>query len=162
MENEYSLSVKFLLGRILIISSENFIQEISFIGTDKQLRKMSKQPPSIILKAKLQIEEYFSGNRRHFSLPLDKSKGTPFQKKVWSALQKIPYGETRSYLDIARSIGNEKACRAVGMANNKNPFVLVAPCHRVIQKNGELGGFGAGLELKSWLLFQEKATIGKG
>ena len=162
MKDEYSLSVKFLLGRILIISNENYIQEISFIGKNEKLRQISKETPPILLKAKLQIEEYLRGERRHFSLPLDRSKGTPFQKKVWSSLKKIPYGTTRSYFDIARSIGNEKACRAVGNANNKNPFVLVIPCHRVIQKNGSLGGFGAGSEMKRWLLFQERALTLKG
>ena len=162
MKDEYSLSVKSLFGRILIISNENYIQEISFIKKGQKLRKILKELPSILLKAKLQIEEYLRGERRCFSLPLERSKGTPFQKKVWSALQKIPFGETRSYFDIAQSIGNEKSCRAVGNANNKNPFVLVVPCHRVIQKNGDLGGFGAGTEMKRWLLFHERVINEKG
>ena len=158
---KYSLYVDFPFGRVLITSNDTVIQRITFVGTKKKLIPF-KNYPAVLLEAKLQIEKYFNGVLHQFSLPLDETLGTPFQKKVWSALQKIPYGETWSYLDVAHSIGQEKSCRAVGMANNRNPFVLVVPCHRVINKNGELGGFGSGVDLKSWLLFQEKAFLSGG
>ena len=98
-----------------------------------------------------QLEEYFTGKRREFDLPLD-PQGTDFQCSVWNALQKIPYGETRSYRQIAQSINNPNACRAVGMANNKNPIWIIIPCHRVIGAVGTLTGYGGGLEMKQRLL----------
>lgn len=98
-----------------------------------------------------ELTEYFEGKRKSFDIKY-KVTGTEFQKRVWNALTKIPYGQTRSYKDIAKSIGNEKACRAVGMANNKNPIMIIIPCHRVIGANGSLVGFGAGLDVKKTLL----------
>jgi methylated-DNA-[protein]-cysteine S-methyltransferase len=98
-----------------------------------------------------QLNEYFAGNRQNFQLPL-KCNGTVFQNRVWSELQKIPYGETRSYEDIAIGIGNKKAVRAIGQANNKNPIMIIIPCHRVIHKNGSIGGFGCGIDTKKYLL----------
>lgn len=98
-----------------------------------------------------ELTEYFEGKRKTFDVEY-KVTGTEFQKKVWSALAQIPYGQTRSYKDIAISIGNEKACRAVGMANNKNPIMIIIPCHRVIGADGSLVGFGAGLDVKKALL----------
>lgn len=102
-----------------------------------------------------QLEEYFNGTRKTFDLPLA-PEGTEFQKKVWDALHKIPYGETRSYREIAAAIGDEKATRAVGMANNRNPIAILIPCHRVIGANGSLTGYAGGLEAKKWLLEVEK------
>ncbi len=102
-----------------------------------------------------QINEYFEGKREQFDVPL-KCEGTPFQQSVWRQLQKIPYGETRSYQEIAIGIGNEKAVRAVGQANNKNPIMIIIPCHRVIHKNGDITGFACGLEVKQYLLELEK------
>lgn len=98
-----------------------------------------------------QLTEYFEGKREDFNLPLA-PEGTPFQKKVWKALQEIPYGETRSYQDIAVAVGNPKGCRAVGMANNRNPIPIIIPCHRVIGKNGKMVGYGGGLDKKMKLL----------
>lgn len=98
-----------------------------------------------------QLQEYFSGQRQQFDLPLH-FIGTHFQRQVWQALLTIPYGETRSYLQIARQIGNEKSVRAVGAANGKNPISIVAPCHRVIGSSGKLTGFAGGLEAKAFLL----------
>ena len=103
-----------------------------------------------------QLDEYFAGTRREFDFPF-RLHGTPFQEQVWAALRQIPYGETRSYQEIARAIGHPKACRAVGMANHKNPIILVIPCHRVIGSNGSLVGYGGGLEMKQTLLELEKA-----
>lgn len=110
---------------------------------------------AVIAEAERQLKEYFAGTRNRFDLPLDFT-GTPFQKKVWQALCRIPFGETRSYADIAKEVGSPKAVRAVGSANGKNPISIVAPCHRVIGKNGKLTGFAGGLEVKAFLLGLEK------
>ena len=105
----------------------------------------------LLTEAAKQLLEYFSGNRTSFDLPLAPS-GTEFQQKVWQALQTIPYGETWSYKKVAEAIGNPKASRAVGMANNKNPIAIMIPCHRVIGANGKLVGYAGGLDIKSTLL----------
>ena len=106
-----------------------------------------------------ELEEYFTGTRREFSLPLD-LRGTEFQLACWRALQKIPYGETRTYADIARAVGCPQGFRAVGMANNRNPIAIVVPCHRVIASNGTLCGYGGGLDVKKKLLQLEGALTG--
>ena len=112
-----------------------------------------------MLKAcKEQLEAYFSRQRRHFELPLA-GQGTNFQQSVWTALSEIPYGELRSYRDIAQRIGNPAAVRAVGAANGRNPLPIVVPCHRVIGSNGSLTGFAGGLEAKKMLLELEGALI---
>ena len=115
----------------------------------------SEEPFPVIAKAIKELTEYFQGKRKEFTVPL-KPEGTVFQKKVWQALKQIPYGETRSYGEIALTVGNEKACRAVGGANNKNPILIMIPCHRVIGKNGTLVGFGGGLDMKERLLQLER------
>jgi methylated-DNA-[protein]-cysteine S-methyltransferase len=108
-----------------------------------------------VLRATIdQLGEFFSGHRRAFDLPLE-FRGTDFQRQVWTALLAIPYGETRSYLDVARSLGNPAAVRAVGAANGRNPISIIAPCHRVIGSSGELTGFGGGMAAKAWLLARE-------
>lgn len=108
----------------------------------------------VLLEAERQLREYFEGHRKTFDLKLD-FNGTEFQRKVWSALLTIPYGETRSYAQIARQIGRPDAVRAVGAANGKNPISIVAPCHRVIGSSGQLTGFAGGLEAKAFLLAHE-------
>jgi methylated-DNA-[protein]-cysteine S-methyltransferase len=110
--------------------------------------------PEPIMKCVRQLDEYFAGTRKEFDLPL-RPVGTPFQMKVWKALQKIKYGKTRSYKDIAGSIKNPNAVRAVGGANGKNPISIVIPCHRVITNDGKIGGYGGGLWRKEWLLDHE-------
>jgi O-6-methylguanine DNA methyltransferase len=106
-----------------------------------------------------ELDEYCAGERRSFSFPLD-LRGTEFQLACWNALLDIPYGETRSYADIARAIGRENAFRAVGMANNRNPIAIVVPCHRVLASDGTLCGYGGGLDLKRKLLELEGALSG--
>jgi methylated-DNA-[protein]-cysteine S-methyltransferase len=106
-----------------------------------------------------ELEEYFAGKRRQFNFPLD-LHGTDFQLACWGALQAIPYGETRTYADIARAVGKPNAFRAVGMANNRNPIAIVVPCHRVIASDGTLCGYGGGLEVKRKLLELEGALTG--
>ncbi len=125
--------------------------------------KMNAAPVDFGIKTALtekvfsELTEYFNSKRKTFDIPLE-LHGTDFQKKVWAELCKIPYGETRSYKEIAQAIGNEKACRAVGMANNKNPVVIIVPCHRVIGSNGSLTGYACGLEMKALLLQLEKGN----
>lgn len=109
----------------------------------------------VLREAIRELSEYFLKQRKEFDLPLS-PQGTEFQKRVWQALRTIPYGETRSYGEIAKQIGNPKASRAVGGANNKNHIMIVIPCHRVIGANGALVGFGGGLDVKEYLLQLEK------
>jgi methylated-DNA-[protein]-cysteine S-methyltransferase len=116
----------------------------------------SREPGARIARQAIaELQEYAAGRRKRFTLPLD-LQGTPFQRKVWKALCAIPYGETRSYLQIARAAGNPRASRAVGMANHWNPVAIVVPCHRVIASDGTLGGYAGGLEMKAKMLRLEK------
>lgn len=110
---------------------------------------------TIFDQAKEELDEYFFGLRKTFTVPI-KPSGTPFQMQVWQALKEIPYGETRCYEDIAIQIGNPKAFRAIGMANNRNPISIIIPCHRVIGKDGSLVGYGGGLAMKTALLDLEQ------
>lgn len=118
------------------------------------LLKCDPQQP-ILLETERQLQEYFAGTRNEFNLPLEPA-GTEFQKKVWRALREIPFGQTRSYLDLAMSIGSAKGVRAVGAANGKNPLSIVVPCHRVVGADGALTGFAGGLEVKAKLLAHER------
>lgn len=147
----YFWSYEFPICTIFIQCSENALTKISFSPVDGE-----KKETDLIKEVKNQLDEYFAGERKEFSLPLFLD-GTEFQKKVWNALLNIPYGKTASYLDIARAAGNEKASRAVGMANNKNKIAIVIPCHRVIGSNGSLTGYAGGLDVKSKLLELEDA-----
>jgi len=113
----------------------------------------------LLERAARQLEEYFAGRRREFDLPLAPA-GTPFQREVWRALQRIPYGETRSYGEVAAMVGRPRACRAVGMADNRNPLPIVIPCHRVVGASGELVGYAAGLDIKRKLLALESTANG--
>ena len=114
----------------------------------------------VLMEAARQLDEYFSGERREFSVKLDFG-GTAFQQSVWKALLEIPFGETRNYGSIAKKIGNPKSVRAVGAANGRNPISIIAPCHRVIGSNGTLTGFAGGLEAKLYLL-EFEARRGQG
>ncbi len=113
------------------------------------------EPSPLSGRAYEELSEYFNGMRKIFDIPYE-FHGTAFQEKVWRALSDIPYGETRSYEEIAQAVGSPRACRAVGMANNKNPVSIIIPCHRVIGKNGSLVGYGGGLEMKKRLLELER------
>lgn len=136
------------IGRIGIREDGEYITNIYF---GEQNLDIEIKETDLIKKAYIQLDEYISGNRTEFNLPL-KPKGTEFQSKVWLELTKIPYGQTKSYKDIAVLVGNEKASRAVGMANNKNPIPIIIPCHRVIGSNKKLVGYAGGLDLKEKLL----------
>jgi len=111
----------------------------------------------LIQEARRQLEKYFAGELRQFNLPLD-LQGTPFQMRVWAALLAIPYGETRSYSQLARQVGTPSAARAVGSANHANPVAILVPCHRVITAAGALGGYGGGLDRKRFLLELERSV----
>ena len=113
-----------------------------------------------LVETRRQLEEYFAGSRRDFALTMQ-AKGTEFQQKVWNALLEIPFGETRSYGEQARLIGDHKAVRAVGLANGRNPIPVIVPCHRVIGADGSMTGFGGGIERKKWLLAHEARYRGK-
>lgn len=112
----------------------------------------------IFIESIQQLTEYFSGKRKKFRIPLD-PVGTPFQKKVWTALREIPFGSTKSYGEIAKQIGHPQASRAVGAANGRNPISIIVPCHRVIGANGKLTGFAGGLKAKEYLLTGEAGYL---
>ena len=143
------------LGIIGIAEENNQITNLFFEVQLFSAHNYEKKETPILAEAGRQLMEYFEGKRREFDLPLA-PVGTEFMLRVWKALQDIPYGETRSYKEIAAIAGNSKACRAVGMANNRNPISIVIPCHRVIGANGALVGYGGGLDKKVFLLDLEK------
>ena len=136
------------MGPLTVTSTEKGIASIQF---GNSLPKGVVAEPSRNHETVEQLEEYFQGKRTQFELPLD-IEGTPFQKAVWKELQRIPYGETRSYGEIAKAIGRPGAARAVGMANHDNPIAVVIPCHRVVGSDGSLTGYAGGLHLKAQLL----------
>ena len=150
----YQFSYETKLGSVTIIEEDGALLAI----TTHRAYKGKRLETSLIKEAYRQLSEYLIGERKSFDLPL-KPRGTVFQLQVWKALCDIPYGETRSYKQIAEAIGNPKAVRAVGMANNRNPILIVVPCHRVIGANGKLVGYGAGIEKKEFLLKLEKSLL---
>lgn len=142
------------IGTLKITADEQYITGLSLCTEEiaNEAAADSIPPTPLLQEAHTQLDEYFSGTRTTFDLPIKYPCGTPFQHSVWDALRAIPYGETRSYEDIAKAIGNPKAVRAIGQANHRNPILLLVPCHRVINKNGTIGGFGCGVEVKKQLL----------
>ena len=131
----------------------------TYLQINKKIEKQIIQKDTPLLrKTEKQILEYLEGKRKIFDVPLN-PKGTKFMKKVWTSLQEIPYGETRTYGQIAQRIGNPKAARAVGMANHRNPIPIVIPCHRVIGRNGNLVGYALGMQKKEFLLTLEGIDI---
>ena len=135
--------------KLKIVEVNGWIEEVSF--ADGEDETAVKQPSDNLKNARKQLKEYFDGKRTAFDLKM-KLHGTEFQKKVWTYLSEIPYGETRTYKDVAEAIGSPKGFRAVGMANNKNPIAIIYPCHRVIGASGKLVGYGGGLDIKERLL----------
>ena len=148
------------LGRLGIRDNSQNITNLYFESENISRDDVIIEESDLTKLAYTHIREYLDGQRKVFDLPLHPN-GTEFQIKVWKALTEIPYGETRSYKDIAISIGNEKACRAVGMANNKNPIPIIIPCHRVIGANKKLVGYAGGLDLKERLLDLEGISVQK-
>jgi methylated-DNA-[protein]-cysteine S-methyltransferase len=165
MEKIYYASFKSpFLKKVFVASTQRGVCMVDFLTSEKAFLKRVKEcfPGEVVRNDRknkevlFQLKKYLKRELRNFNCKLD-FKGTPFQKKVWSELTKIPYGQTRSYKEIAEAIGHPKAFRAVGNANGQNPLPLIIPCHRVIESNGGLGGFGHGLKAKRQLLDLEKA-----
>lgn len=148
----YSCKYQFENISLYLVATETHLINIQITQPQKALL----QTTELLSMATIQLDEYFQGKRTTFSLPF-KLTGTPFQLAVWKELQNIPYGQTTSYKEIAQKINKPKACRAVGMANNKNPLPIIIPCHRVIGSNGKLIGYAGGLKLKNYLLELEKS-----
>lgn len=149
---KYTHTYKTIIGNIEIIEEDKYIIGVNF-NTESSIEDKETE---LIKETYKQIKEYLEGKRKIFDIPI-KMEGTEFQKKVWKELTKIPYGETRSYKQIAEGIGKPKASRAVGMANHNNPIAIIVPCHRVIGTNNKLVGYAGGLDIKEKLLKIEKS-----
>ena len=160
----YSFCDSSFLRKVFVASIEKGVCMVDFLTSEEAfLKRLKKRFQGKIIRddrknraVLTQLKKYLKGELRHFDCRLD-IEGTPFEKKVWSELIKIPYGQTRSYKEIAEAIGHPKAFRAVGNANGCNFLPLIIPCHRVIESSGGLGGFGHGIEVKKQLLKLEKA-----
>lgn len=152
----------FEIGKLAICEENQKIAMVNRVKAEDDANEIIKnnvqKETELIKNTKQQLDEYFAGKRKKFDIPI-KLEGTDFQMKVWKELLKIPYGETCSYLDIAKRIGNPKASRAVGMANNKNKIIIIVPCHRVIGSNKKLVGYACGLDVKEKLLELEKGNV---
>jgi methylated-DNA-[protein]-cysteine S-methyltransferase len=145
------------IGPLTLISDGAALLRLDFGRTQPRASAAARRGDAVLVAARRQLDAYFKGKLHTFDLPLS-AAGTPFQQRVWAALSRIPYGETRSYRDIAESIGAPNAYRAVGLANGRNPIAIVVPCHRVIGADGTLTGFGGGLERKRQLLDLEQGA----
>ncbi len=158
----YIKSIKTPIGIITVKEKSNKIIELqlnsNLVKPLKENEQIKETP--LLIETERQLIEYFNKKRTKFELPIE-PKGTEFMKKVWKELINIPYGETRTYGQIAKNIGNEKASRAVGRANNKNPIPIIIPCHRVIGANNKLIGYALGLDKKEFLLNLEKNNKNK-
>jgi methylated-DNA-[protein]-cysteine S-methyltransferase len=141
------------IGRVSVVATDAAVVEITF-GTSAATSPTGATGP-VLAEAVRQLEEYFAGTRTEFDLPLDPA-GTPFQRQAWSVLCAIPFGETTTYGEQARRLGDPKKSRAVGAANGRNPIAIVVPCHRVIGSSGKLTGYAGGLDTKAWLLDHER------
>lgn len=144
------------LGRLTIVADDEGLTRILF--GPHCIEGAVRRPSALTNTAATQLQEYFAGKRRKFDLPLA-PQGTEFQLKVWESLSKIPYGQTRTYAQIAEAVGNSRGFRAVGLANNKNPLPIVVPCHRVIGTGGRLVGYAAGIKVKRYLLELEGIDV---
>ncbi|MEB2627668.1 methylated-DNA--[protein]-cysteine S-methyltransferase [Peribacillus frigoritolerans] len=155
MSELYKLDYESPIGVIEISGTNDAIHSIMFAERDIKINIMQEHTPQVLAECFSQLDEYFKGERREFTFPYT-LEGTIFQKNVWNALTGILYANTGSYKDIAVSIGNEKAIRAVGSANGRNKLSIVIPCHRIIGSNGKLTGYAVGLWRKEWLLQHER------
>jgi methylated-DNA-[protein]-cysteine S-methyltransferase len=154
--HETAIKMDSPLGPLRLVSNGSGLTAIEFPGRHRPTADQCEGSDAVLRQARQQLQEYFSGTRREFELPLA-ATGTAFQQRVWQALTDIPYGELRSYSDLARHIGKPQAVRAVGAANGRNPLPIVVPCHRVIGSDGSLTGFAGGLAAKQLLLEMEGA-----
>ncbi len=156
MINKYCAYFNSPLGIVEVVTTADQVLSVSFVEKEGEATLSTL----VLEKAIVQLTEYFDGKRKSFDLPINLN-GTEFQVKSWKQLAVIPYGETITYKELAARVGNEKAVRAVGGANNKNKLPIVIPCHRVIGSNGKLIGFAGGLDKKEWLLEHEKKHNGQ-
>jgi methylated-DNA-[protein]-cysteine S-methyltransferase len=147
------------IGKLKLVASDRGLVAILWENDSPRRVRLSElvedEQHPVLVETELQLGEYFSGKRRTFSITLD-MRGTVFQKDVWEALLAIPFGETRSYGQLAKQLGNPRATRAVGAANGRNPVSIIVPCHRVIGSSGKLTGFAGGLKVKAHLLSLER------
>ena len=150
------LDYKSPIGVIEIEGSEEAVTSIMFVESDETINTVNNETPKVLVNCFNQLDEYFKGERHVFTFPYS-INGTGFQKMVWNALTTIPYAETGSYKDIAVTIKNDNAVRAVGTANGRNRLSIVIPCHRIIGSNGKLTGYAGGLWRKEWLLQHERS-----
>ncbi|MDR3619773.1 MAG: methylated-DNA--[protein]-cysteine S-methyltransferase [Paludisphaera borealis] len=150
------------IGEILMTARDGALTSLYLHGrrSDATISDDWTEGGSILDAARSQLEAYFDGRSQDFNLPMEPD-GTPFQRRVWEELGKIPYSETISYAELARRVGKPSAARAVGGANGRNPISVIVPCHRVIAADGTLGGYGGGLDRKLWLLQHEAETLGR-
>jgi O-6-methylguanine DNA methyltransferase len=139
------------IGMLCIVANEKGITKVQYAFDVKERLNVVDAKSPLLKESVRQLIEYFSSVRKEFSLPLN-PQGTDFQMRTWNALLRIPYGETRSYKQVAEAIDCPKGCRAVGLANNRNPIPIIIPCHRVIGTDGNLTGYAGGLEVKKQLL----------
>lgn len=146
------------IGQLIVSGTEEGINSVRF-NDESPSASRSNTTPYCIQEAIEQLHEYFCHQRRDFQLTLNLGKGTPFQQRVWQVLQEIPWGETRSYAQIAHLVGQPLAVRAVGAANANNPFLIILPCHRIIGSSGILTGYAGGLLRKHWLLKHEQQSV---
>jgi len=150
----YTMLLESPIGPLTLHSSSEAITALLFGARGET----SPLPCPVLSRAARELAEYFAGKRRQFTIPLSPA-GTDFQRRVWAALEAIPYGETTTYGALAAQIGNPRACRAVGMANNRNPIPIFIPCHRVVGADGSLTGYAGGLDAKQLLLELEGASL---
>ncbi|MCG7343211.1 methylated-DNA--[protein]-cysteine S-methyltransferase [Sporosarcina sp. ACRSL] len=156
MTKKSKLDYESPIGLIEIIGNHDAVNSIMFTERREKVNVLTVETPAVLAECYKQFDEYFKGERYEFTFPFQ-FEGTDFQKSVWEALREIPYAETASYKDIAVSIENKKAIRAVGSANGKNKLSIVIPCHRIIGSNGKLTGYAGGLWRKEWLLQHEQS-----
>jgi len=157
---KYYATIKSPIGELMLVADDTALTGVYFGGHDhvpaaSEGWTRDAQHP-VLRKAALQLQEYLSGKRKSFEIPL-RLTGTDFQEKVWQQIARIPYGETISYAELAKRAGNPQAIRAAGTTTGRNPVSIIVPCHRVVGKNGGLGGFGGGLDRKRFLLSLERS-----
>jgi methylated-DNA-[protein]-cysteine S-methyltransferase len=163
MTQPITTSVDSPVGILTLTASDGYLTGMSMNGQRHAPEPApdSRVDPAWFAETVGQLDAYFAGTLTQFDIPINLD-GTEFQRRVWSQLQSIPYGETISYGELARRVGNPKASRAVGLANGRNPVAVIVPCHRVIGANGKLTGYGGGLDRKTWLLELEAANRPRG
>lgn len=152
-----SLRIHSPIGPLRLKGAANSLVAIYFGDASPNAKEISKKPP-LLQEVQVQLKQYFSGERKTFDLPLAPA-GTAFEKEVWQALRDIPFGQTITYLELAKKLGDPNKVRAVGRANGQNPLPVIIPCHRVIGSNNKLTGYSGGIERKRWLLQHEGALL---